>query len=86
VRKSGSKLRITARLVSAEDGYQLWSEAFERRSTDVFAVQEEIAAAIVGKVRGRLRVPTNLAGGPRTPILPYEPDVYLRGQLASHER
>jgi TolB-like protein/DNA-binding SARP family transcriptional activator len=65
VRKSGSKLRITARLVSAEDGYQLWSEAFERRSTDVFAVQEEIAAAIVRKVRDR---------------------VYLRGQLASHER
>ena len=47
VRKSGNRMRIVAQLVSAEDGYQLWSESYDRELTDVFAVQEEIARAIV---------------------------------------
>ncbi|HEX5042246.1 MAG TPA: protein kinase [Candidatus Polarisedimenticolaceae bacterium] len=47
VRKDGERLRITARLVSAETGYPLWSESFDRRVKDVFAIQDEIAQAIV---------------------------------------
>lgn len=43
VRKAGSNLRITARLISAVDGYQLWSGKYDRRLEDVFAVQEDIA-------------------------------------------
>ena len=46
VRKSGSTLRVIAYLVNAADGYQLWSQEYERRLTDVFALQEEIAQAI----------------------------------------
>ncbi len=54
VRRSGSRLRITAQLVNADDGYQLWSERYDREMTDVFAVQDEIAAAISTRLRGAL--------------------------------
>jgi len=47
VRKSGSKLRITAQLIDTDDGYHLWSETYDRELTDIFAVQDEITAAIV---------------------------------------
>src|SRR5262249_45618981 len=43
VRRSGSRLRITAQLANAADGYQLWSERYDREMTDVFEVQDEIA-------------------------------------------
>jgi TolB-like protein/Tfp pilus assembly protein PilF len=46
VRKAGEQLRITAQLVRAEDGTNLWSQAFNRRLENVFAVQLEIAEAI----------------------------------------
>src|SRR5438046_9557786 len=46
VRKSGNRLRITAQLVNAADGYHLWSETYDREMKDVFAIQEEIAKSI----------------------------------------
>jgi len=46
VRKAGNRMRIAVQLVSATDGYHLWSEQFDRELVDVFAVQDEIAAAI----------------------------------------
>ena len=54
VRKSGQTLRITAQLVRASDGSQLWSEIYDRQITDVFKVQDEIAAAVVAALRVRL--------------------------------
>ncbi len=51
VRKSGSRLRVTAQLVSAADGYQLWSHRYDRELQDVFALQDEIAATIVETLR-----------------------------------
>ena len=47
VRKAGDRVRITAQLVSAEDGCHLWSEGYVRDVADVFAVQEEIAQNVV---------------------------------------
>ncbi|HSD69977.1 MAG TPA: hypothetical protein VLB07_10505, partial [Woeseiaceae bacterium] len=47
VRKSGTKIRITAQLIEVENGYHLWSETYDRELTDIFAVQDEITAAIV---------------------------------------
>lgn len=47
VRKSGNRVRITAQLISVADGYNLWSETYDRDLTDIFAVQDEISAAIV---------------------------------------
>jgi serine/threonine protein kinase/Flp pilus assembly protein TadD len=54
VRKAGDRLRITAQLINVADGYHLWSERFDRRLEDVFAIQEEIALAIVDNLKVRL--------------------------------
>lgn len=47
VRKSGTKIRITAQLIDVDNGYHLWSETYDRELNDIFAVQDEITAAIV---------------------------------------
>ena len=51
VRRSGARLRITVQLVNAADGYQLWSERYDREMTDVFELQDEIANAIATRLR-----------------------------------
>jgi TolB-like protein len=47
VRKAGGNFRITAQLINAVDGYQLWSEKYDRKLEDIFAVQEDIAQSTV---------------------------------------
>jgi TolB-like protein/Flp pilus assembly protein TadD len=54
VRKSGKRLRITAQLIEAETGYHLWSESYDRELDDVFAIQDEISAAIGEALRVEL--------------------------------
>ena len=54
VRKAGDQIRITTQLVNASDGYHLWSETYDRRVTDVFAVQDEIAGAVVAALKMKL--------------------------------
>ncbi len=51
VRKSGDTLRITAQLIRASDSSHLWSQTYDRKMTDVFAVQDEIAAAVVEQLK-----------------------------------
>jgi serine/threonine protein kinase/tetratricopeptide (TPR) repeat protein len=51
VRKAGDRLRITAQLVSAEDGCHLWSEGYDSSEVDVFAVQDEIAHSVVDRLK-----------------------------------
>ena len=46
VRRAGNRLRMTAQLINAEDGFHLWSQRYDREMTDIFAVQDEIAVAI----------------------------------------
>jgi len=46
VRRAGDQLRITAQLIRAEDGFHLWSETFDGRTTDTFALQQDIAEKI----------------------------------------
>jgi eukaryotic-like serine/threonine-protein kinase len=47
VRRAGNRLRITAQLINAADGYHLWSERYDRDMADVFAIQDEISQTIV---------------------------------------
>ena len=47
VRKQGMRVRITAQLIQAEDGFHLWSETYDREVTDIFALQDEITGQIV---------------------------------------
>ena len=54
VRASGDRLRITAQLIQASDGFHLWTETYDRELTDVFEVQEEIAEAIATALLGTL--------------------------------
>jgi serine/threonine protein kinase/Flp pilus assembly protein TadD len=54
VRRAGNRLRVTAQLVKASDGYHLWSQRFDREMTDVFTIQDEISQAIVEKLRVQL--------------------------------
>jgi serine/threonine-protein kinase len=51
VRRAGLRVRVTAQLINAEDGYHLWSERYDRELTDVFAIQDEIAQSIAGALR-----------------------------------
>ena len=50
VRKSGNLIRITAQLIKVEDGYHLWSETWDRTLDNIFAIQDEIAAAVVDRL------------------------------------
>jgi serine/threonine-protein kinase len=54
VRHAGTRLRVTTQLVSATTGFNLWSDTYDREMTDVFAVQDEIARAIVAALRVQL--------------------------------
>ncbi|MCX7043662.1 MAG: protein kinase [Gammaproteobacteria bacterium] len=54
VRRSGNRLRISAQLIRAQDSAQVWSETYDRDDADVFAVQDEIAAAVVGQLKIKL--------------------------------
>ncbi len=54
VRKAGNRLRISVQLVSAADGYQIWSERYDREMEDIFDVQDEIALAVVEALKVKL--------------------------------
>jgi TolB-like protein len=54
VRTAGNRLRVTAKLIDAADGFQLWSERYDRYLEDIFAVQDDIASAIVNQLSVRL--------------------------------
>ena len=66
VRKSGDKVRITAQLIRAADSSHLWSQTYDREMTDVFAVQDEIAAAVVSELKMELLGATPKARGNRS--------------------
>jgi serine/threonine-protein kinase len=57
VRRARTRIRVTAQLINAADGYHLWSERYDRELEDVFAVQDEIATAIANALQ------MTLAGG-----------------------
>jgi adenylate cyclase len=46
VRRAGQRIRVTAALIDAKDGYQMWSERYDRVVEDVFAIQDEISRAM----------------------------------------
>lgn len=54
VRKSGNRLRVTAELIRADNGYHVWSETYDRDSKDVFKVQDDIAGAVVAALKTKL--------------------------------
>lgn len=77
VRKAGDRVRVTAQLVNTADGYQLWSRRFDRELSDVFAIQDEIAATILGEFRMGLAQPLKQRTMDATAH-----DAYLKGMYA----
>jgi serine/threonine-protein kinase len=86
VRRSGNRLRLTAQLVSAADGYHLWAERYEREMRDVFALQDEIGAAIVQALEIALGGGAAAEGGPRRPELLEAYDLVLQGRYHLNQR
>jgi TolB-like protein/predicted Ser/Thr protein kinase len=80
VQKSGDRLRITAQLVNVADGYHLWSENYDRKLEDVFAIQDEISSAIVDALKLKLtpQEQQKLSEHPIDNVKAYE--CYLRAQ------
>ena len=57
VRKAGKRVRVSAQLINAADGYNLWSETYDRELDDIFAVQDDIAQAVVKELQANLLTP-----------------------------
>ncbi len=85
VRKANDKLRVTAQLVNAADGYHLWSERYDRQLEDVFEIQDEIAENIVRALRVVLGEDEKRAieKTPTENVQAYE--YYLRGRQFFHQ-
>jgi serine/threonine protein kinase/tetratricopeptide (TPR) repeat protein len=78
VRKIGNRIRIAAQLVSVENGYQLWSETYDRQLEDVFAVQDEISRSIVEALKVQLTGETSQVVAPTKNLEAYT--TYLKGR------
>jgi len=85
VRKSGTKVRITAQLIQVDDGFHLWSESYDRELDDVFAIQDEIAGAILEQLKAHLLADEQKAMvSARTDSAAY--DLYLLAKQRIYER
>ena len=94
VRRAGNRLRVTAQLINAADGYHLWSETYDRELADVFAVQDELSRSIVSTLRSKLTGTgsarsTVTVSGPL--VVPATDDLdaytaYLKGRFFWHTR
>ena len=82
VRSAGDRVRITVQLVNAADGLQLWSETYDRQLTDILAVQDDIASAVVTALKVKL-LPQQSA--PRTHRA-INPAAYTQYLLAWHDK
>ena len=83
VRKSGDKVRIAAQLIKAADGFQVWSENFNRDLKDIFAVQDEIAGLIAKQLSLTLGVGSAAS---TAAVNPEAFDLYLQGRQALNSR
>jgi serine/threonine-protein kinase len=85
VRKVGGRVRLSVRLVDATDGCQRWSETYERRLEDIFALQEELSQSLVAALPLRPEGATARAV-PRLTDVVDAYTLYLRGRYATHKR
>jgi TolB-like protein/Tfp pilus assembly protein PilF len=86
VRQSGKRLRVTAQLVKAADGYQIWSKRFDSEIRDIFQVQDELTAAIVESLRGLLGVEAGAVSAPEHTSNFDAHELYLRGRYSFNQQ
>jgi eukaryotic-like serine/threonine-protein kinase len=86
VRRSGDNLRITVQLTSTEDGHLMWSERYDRKLHDVFAIQDEIARTIVTQLRSTSLIAFAPAAANRHTANVQAYGLYLRGRYSWNKR
>ena len=86
VRKAGLQIRITAQLVDASNGFHLWSETYDRELANIFAVQDEISAAIVGALKEHLGLEVEAAPRVIAAANTEAHDAYMRGRYLVVQR
>ncbi len=84
VRKAGHRVRIAAELVATADGFHLWSHSYERDMTDVFAVQDDIAHAVVGALQVKLLPGRSVGAREHLATHPDAYSQYLLGRQLYH--
>jgi TolB-like protein/Tfp pilus assembly protein PilF len=86
VRKAGSRVRVTGQLVNGKDGAHVWADRYDRDLTDIFAIQDDIAHAIVEQLKVRLlpQERKSIAQAPTDNVEAYT--YYLRGRQFLHRR
>ena len=84
VRRAGSRVRITVQLINATEGYHIWSERYDREVQDVFEIQEEVARAIVERLKVTLTTEQHEALGRRQTENVEAYELYLRGRHCSY--
>jgi len=84
VRREGNQLRIAAQLISAADGYHVWSKTFDRELKSVFALEDELARAIVQSLRPKLVPDRALVSA--APVSTEAHDLYLKGRYFWNQR
>jgi TolB-like protein/tetratricopeptide (TPR) repeat protein len=85
VRKDNDRVRITTQLISAADGFHLWSKTYDRELTDIFTVQDEISKAVADALEIQLGIGDQPAIHKIT-VNPESYSIYLRARQALHER
>jgi TolB-like protein/Flp pilus assembly protein TadD len=86
VRKQGDKVRITAQLIDAQNGFHLWSQTYDRKLEDIFAIQDEIARAIGDELKVTIASPGSPGQGLVATRNLEAYDLYLRGMALWHTR
>jgi TolB-like protein len=84
VRRAGTRLRITAQLIDASNGFHLWSETYDRELTDIFAIQDDIASKIMEALEIHLETGETVTVSSTSNTKAY--DHYLKGLQAMHRR
>lgn len=85
VRKAGNRVRITVQLVNASDGYQLWSERYDREMQDIFEVQDEITLSVVDALKVKLLGQEKAVLIKRYTDKPEAYELYLKGRYHLHK-
>ena len=86
VRKSGNRIRVTAQLINAADGYHIWSESYDRSVEDVFAIQDEVSRTIAETLEVKLLGPQQQSLAPRHTKNIEAYNLYLQGRYHWNRR
>jgi TolB-like protein/DNA-binding SARP family transcriptional activator/Flp pilus assembly protein TadD len=86
VRRAGERVRVTAQLIDAVDGFHLWADTYEREGTDVFAIQSDLALRIVRALEAELTPAERERIARRPTTSPEAHALYLKGRYFWNQR